>query len=72
MVDGRGDVEPEVNEVYCCCKGPDEGEMIGCDNKNCVIQWFHADCLMITSIPKGQWFCPDCRKTRKGKGHKKS
>ena len=66
------DVESEVNdEVYCYCNGPDEGKMIGCDNDKCVIQWFHLDCLKITSIPKGKWFCPDCRKTTKGKGRKK-
>ena len=65
------DVESDVNEVYCYCKGPDEGKMIGCDNNKCAIQWFHLDCLRITSIPKGKWFCPDCRKTTKGKGRKK-
>ena len=66
------DVESEVNdEVYCYCKGPDKAKMIGCDNDKCVIQWFHLDCLKITSIPKGKWFCPDWRKTAKGKGRKK-
>ncbi len=45
---------------YCYCKGPDEGSMIGCDNPECSIEWFHWDCL--SSTPKGKWFCPDCRK----------
>ncbi len=47
---------------YCYCKGPDEGNMIGCDNPECSIEWFHWDCLSIKSTPKGKWFCPDCRK----------
>ena len=27
--------------TYCCCKGPDEGNMIGCENPDCLIEWFH-------------------------------
>ena len=30
--------------VFCYCKGPEEGEMIGCDNEECSIEWFHLDC----------------------------
>ena len=48
--------------VYCYCKGPEEGEMIACDNGDCSIEWFHLDCLKIKSAPKGKWYCPDCRK----------
>ena len=47
---------------YCYCHGPDEGPMIGCDNINCEVQWFHMKCLKITSAPRGKWYCPDCRK----------
>ena len=71
VVDNCGDVKSEVNEVYCYCKGPEEGKMIGCDNNECAIQWFYLDCLKFTSIPKGKCFCPDCRKATKGKGRKK-
>ena len=37
--------------------------MIGCDNPNCKIEWFHFACLKITEAPKGKrkWYCPDCR-----------
>ena len=47
--------------------------MIACDNPNCMIEWFHLECLIIQSVPKGKskWYCPDCRKlpefTRKKK-----
>ena len=47
----------------CYCQGPEEGKMIGCDNPNCKIEWFHFACLKITEAPKGKrkWYCPDCR-----------
>ena len=50
----------------------DHGDMIGCDNENCQIQWFHLSCLKLTKtqVPKGKWYCPDCHKSRKGKGKK--
>ena len=54
-------------EFWCYCKGEDEGEMILCDNDSCGIKWFHTECLRITDIPKGKWFCPDCRKIVKKK-----
>lgn len=47
---------------WCYCKGDDEDEMICCDNESCPIQWFHTACLKITHIPKGNWYCPNCRK----------
>ncbi len=37
------------------------GEMIGCDNDNCAIEWFHFNCVGLTNKPKGKWFCPKCR-----------
>ena len=49
------------NEVYCYCKGQEEGQMIACDIQDC-IQWFHFECLKMKQAPKGKWFCPDCRK----------
>ena len=48
--------------TFCYCNGPEEGDMIACDNETCSIEWFHMTCLKIRSIPKGKWFCPDCRK----------
>ena len=57
--------------TFCYCHGPDTGTMIGCDNKDCSIQWFHIKCLRIkeSCIPKGKWYCPDCQKLPKfGKG----
>ena len=52
---------------YCYCRGPEAGTMIGCDNPDCPIEWFHIECLQIRTIPKGKskWYCPDCRKLTK-------
>lgn len=49
--------------VYCYCKQPEDvDDMIACDNENCKIVWFHIGCLKIKRVPKGKWFCPECRK----------
>ncbi len=49
-----------VNEVYCYCRGPEAGDMVGCDHKGCPYKWFHLSCL---KFPKSKvWYRPDCRK----------
>ena len=61
----------QEQQVYCYCCGPEEGTMIACDNKACRIEWFHKECPKIKSVPRGKWYCPDCRKLPqllKGKG----
>ncbi|XP_028398090.1 inhibitor of growth protein 4-like [Dendronephthya gigantea] len=45
---------------YCLCNQVSYGEMVGCDNPNCSIEWFHYGCVGITDPPKGKWFCPKC------------
>ncbi len=65
----------DMIKVYCYCKQPeDERQMIACDNPACSIEWFHVDCLKIKTVPKGKWFCPNCRvlpefKIKKKKGN---
>lgn len=54
--------EEETNDVYCFCRQVSFGEMIGCDNDNCKIQWFHMQCVGLDSPPKGTWYCDDCKK----------
>ncbi|VDP94911.1 unnamed protein product [Echinostoma caproni] len=36
------------------------GEMVACDNRDCPIEWFHFECVGLTSKPRGQWYCPQC------------
>lgn len=60
---GTGDI---AEETYCTCRQVSYGSMIACDNDNCKYQWFHFDCVKITTKPKGKWYCPLCR----GDSHK--
>lgn len=53
--------------TYCLCNQVSFGKMIGCDNLNCPIEWFHFDCLKLTTKPKGKWYCPQCRVSMKKK-----
>jgi hypothetical protein len=59
-------------QLYCYCKQPEDitEEWIGCDNPLCTIEWFHLRCLKMLSTPKGQWYCPDCRKLQEFKRSK--
>ena len=53
------------SERFCYCRGVEKGKMIGCDNEECHIEWFHTKCLRINTVPRGRWYCPDCRKLPK-------
>ena len=35
-------------------------EMIGCDGPDCVLEWFHFECVGIMVPPPGKWYCPQC------------
>lgn len=65
---GVMDMPVDPNEpVYCTCRQVSYGEMVGCDNPDCPIEWFHFGCVGITSKPKGKWFCPMCKDAIKKK-----
>jgi hypothetical protein len=50
------------------CNRPAFDEMIGCDNAECSIEWFHVKCVGLDpkNKPKGKWYCPMC--TQRGVG----
>ncbi|XP_065133257.1 inhibitor of growth protein 5b [Paramisgurnus dabryanus] len=55
------DMPVDPNEpTYCLCSQVSYGEMIGCDNADCPIEWFHFTCVGLTTKPKGKWYCPRC------------
>jgi len=56
--------------TYCLCNRVSFGDMIGCDNDDCVIEWFHFGCVNLTTKPKGKWYCPGCTAERKEKSKK--
>lgn len=60
------DMPIDPNEpTYCICQQVSYGEMVGCDNEECSIEWFHFGCVGLTSKPKGKWYCPSCAEKRK-------
>ena len=68
---GTTDTYDSNTEVWCFCKqGESYGDMIGCDNPQCTIQWFHLSCLKLEQhqIPRGKWYCPLCHRNKKTKG----
>jgi len=51
-----------ITEVYCKCRSHIQGSsMIACDNDRCKIEWFHYECVGITTPPEGEWYCEECR-----------
>lgn len=49
-------------EVYCICRSHIQGsDMIACDNSECKYEWFHWQCVGITTPPEGEWYCSECR-----------
>lgn len=54
--------EGDNDGVWCFCEQyiPDS-QLIGCDNDNCKVQWYHMACLGITAEPVGSWICPTCQ-----------
>ncbi|KAG8197880.1 hypothetical protein JTE90_020260 [Oedothorax gibbosus] len=62
------DMPVDPNEpTYCFCHQVSYGEMIGCDNPDCPIEWFHFACVGLASKPKGKWYCSNCSSERKKK-----
>lgn len=62
------DMPVDPNEpTYCLCHQVSYGEMIGCDNPDCPIEWFHFVCVGLTTKPKGKWYCPRCTADKKKK-----
>jgi len=54
--------------TYCLCNRVSFGEMVGCDNPDCKVEWFHFECVGLPGPPKGKWYCPECAVARKKQG----
>uniref|UniRef100_U5EPY1 Inhibitor of growth protein n=1 Tax=Corethrella appendiculata TaxID=1370023 RepID=U5EPY1_9DIPT len=55
---------------YCICNQVSYGDMVACDNEDCIYEWFHYPCVNITSTPKGKWYCPQCSSNMKRRNKK--
>ncbi|KAF8605310.1 hypothetical protein BDV93DRAFT_56771 [Ceratobasidium sp. AG-I] len=70
--DGQGEtlegseLDPTDLALYCFCNERSYGEMIGCDNGNCEIQWFHLGCVGLKPpVPQDmKWYCSRCKENR--------
>lgn len=48
---------------WCICQRYIEGStLVGCDNAECRVKWFHLQCMRLKSPPEGRWMCNDCDK----------
>lgn len=55
------DMPPDENEPkFCVCRNISHGQMVACDNPDCVIEWFHFACVGLDKQPKGKWYCQQC------------
>ena len=65
---GASSLGPSWEEpMYCTCGRPSFGDMVGCDNPDCAIEWFHFECVGITTSPTGEWLCHVCQLLREAK-----
>ncbi|KAK2187789.1 hypothetical protein NP493_154g03011 [Ridgeia piscesae] len=55
---------------YCVCNDVSYGDMVGCDNEDCPIEWFHYGCVGLNQAPKGKWYCPQCTAAMRRRGRK--
>ena len=50
-------------ELWCYCKrDEDYDDMVGCDNDDCEIQWYHIGCVGLECLPSREesWYCRQC------------
>jgi len=62
--EGDNDNDNDDNRVYCYCQNVSYGEMIGCDDDSCRLEWFHLTCVGMERPPDGQWYCDECSQRR--------
>ena len=54
----------EIDSCCTCNLSSKEDELIHCGQKDCSIKTFHLKCVRVKKIPKGKWFCLECKKLR--------
>ena len=59
---GESESELQNGRRWCYCKREEFGDMIAGDSKDCLVEWFHIECLHISRIRKGRCYCLDCHK----------
>ncbi|TIA72724.1 hypothetical protein E3P91_01829 [Wallemia ichthyophaga] len=57
---GIGEAD-EDDAAYCYCQKKSYGNMIGCENDDCPISWFHFGCVNIKPPEPDVWYCTECK-----------
>jgi inhibitor of growth protein 3 len=61
-IEGEGfDEGDDGQQLYCYCNRVSFGNMIGCDDEACQKEWFHLQCVGLSTPPKGEWYCDECQ-----------
>ena len=47
-------------QPFCFCRTQSVGEMVGCESESCPFEWFHYQCVGISTAPRGTWYCLHC------------
>ena len=67
---GRLELAVDPSEpVYCSCRQVAFGNMVSCDNPECMVEWFHYQCVGLSAAnpPPNSWMCGACtQKKRRG------
>ena len=54
-----------VQKLYCHCMQPYDklanGDMIGCDGRECINEWAHFLYAKRKTAPREKWYCRDCK-----------
>ena len=66
LVPSNAVIQSGNTSKHCICGGEDDGQkMICCDIENCCVQWYHVKCLKVKRVPRGKWFCPQCKTVKR-------
>ena len=62
LITRRTDPSNENNiQYFCFCRRPSFPPMVACDYRDCKWEWFHYSCVWVKNVPKGRWFCKNCK-----------
>lgn len=59
---GKGKAK-QGKPLWCHCRRPEDfDDMVGCDNSECKVEWFHLGCVGLKEAPGKDetWFCDQC------------
>ncbi|KAJ3436696.1 inhibitor of growth protein [Anaeramoeba flamelloides] len=49
---------------WCCGKEKPNEKWVRCENAKCSKKWFHLGCVGLKRVPKGEWYCDQCKRKK--------